>query len=217
MSVKAVIFDLDNTLYDYNYCNRLAEDKLLNEISKEFLISHDEAACVLSASKRNIKNRLCNNVAASHNRLLYMQNVCEQMGRNPLLYAMHFYNVYWDTMLEKMVLFDYVIPLFNELANRKIKIGILTDLTAHIQYRKINVLGISEYIDCITTSEEAGEEKPSAKGFELMLMKLGAQAEDVIMVGDSQLNDIEGAKRVGIDGVLCKNIETIYDEVISKL
>lgn len=38
-------------------------------------------------------------------------------------------------MLEHMELFDYVIPLFDGLAEKGIKIGIVTDLTAQIQHK----------------------------------------------------------------------------------
>ncbi len=202
MSIKAVVFDLDNTLYDYDACNELAEKKLFETISIAFDVTENQADKLLKQAKKNIKKLLGDEVAASHNRLLYMQNICEQMGKNPMIYAMDFYNAYWDTMLENMQPFDYVKTLIEELKIRGIKIGILTDLTAHIQYRKLEKLELTNLIDYLVTSEEAGAEKPSGKMFDLMLKKLGMFSKEVIMVGDSQKKDIEGARKAGFETIL---------------
>ena len=129
--IKMVIFDLDDTLYDYKACNIVAENELLNFISQQLLISFDSATELLVQAKVNVKKQL-GNVASSHNRLLYMQDICEQKGVNPLIFANRFYNVYWDTMFDKMASFPYVKPLFQKLRKRNIKTGILTDMTAYI-------------------------------------------------------------------------------------
>lgn len=202
MMIKAVIFDLDNTLYDYDYCNGIAEKILLQNISEDFDIEEDKAADLLYAAKKNVKERLGNEVAAAHNRLLYMQDVCEQKGQNPLRFAMKFYDIYWDAMLEHMEPFVYVRPLFQKLRDNKVGIGVLTDLTAHIQYRKLEKLGLIDYVDYMVTSEEAGEEKPSEKIFLLMLKKMKMSPEEVLMIGDSKDKDVDGAMHMGMNALL---------------
>ena len=199
--IKAAIFDLDNTLYDYDSCNNIAEQKLVSQISMWSDCSEQAACVILGKAKETIKYRL-GNVAASHNRLLYMQNICEQLGLNPVHYALDLYSLYWDTILHEMTAYEYVLPTFAWLHSRHIKIGILTDLTAHIQYRKLRTLGIASEIDMIVTSEEAGEEKPSAKMFRLMAEKCEESFEDMIMIGDSQSKDIAGAAACGMKGLL---------------
>lgn len=201
--IKLVIFDLDGTLYDYEKCNEFAEIELKNEISKLFQVSTDEAGQLLTNAKRNVKNQL-GDVAAAHNRLLYMQNICEQKGEKPLKYAMQLYNCYWDTMLEQMQLFSYVKPVLDMLHERKVFVGILTDLTAHIQYRKLERLQLLNDIDYITTSEEAGEEKPSQKMFKKMVEKAKVAPEEALMIGDSKSKDVQGAIEAGIKSIWYK-------------
>ena len=176
-------------------------------ISKEFDISVSEAGHLLKNAKSNVKRILGDGVAASHNRLLYMQNICEQCMQNPFRYAMKFYDTYWDCFLEHMTAFDHVIPVMDQLKKRGIVIGIITDLTAHIQYRKIAKLGLQDYIDHIVTSEEAGIEKPGRRIFELMLQKMELQPEEVLMVGDNIKKDIIGARDVGMHGILFERNE----------
>jgi putative hydrolase of the HAD superfamily len=206
--IKAVIFDLDDTLYDYSKCNSIAENRLFETIELDFGISQNQASALLMQAKENVKAKLGDKSASSHNRLLYMQNICEQIGRNPLKYAMRFYNAYWDSMLEQMQLYDYVLPLLEELHRKNIKVGILTDLTAHIQYRKIERLGLTDRIDYLVTSEEAGDEKPSEKMFLLMLEKMKIKPEEALMIGDSRKKDIDGAFTAGIKGILYKKSDS---------
>ena len=96
--VRLVIFDLDGTLYCYEQCNERAEKKLKEAMAVSLGVSGQEAESLLKDAKKAVKGHL-GNVAASHNRLLYMQRVCERKGVNPLLKAMELYNVYWDAVL----------------------------------------------------------------------------------------------------------------------
>jgi putative hydrolase of the HAD superfamily len=79
-------------------------------------------------------------------------------------------------------------------------------LTAHIQHRKIKRLGIADYVEVMVTSEEAGQEKPSPVAFEMILKKLSEKAdikpEQVLMIGDSQTKDVDGAVMGGMKGML---------------
>ena len=151
-----------------------------------------------------MKNRL-NNVAASHNRLLYMQAFLEQIEKPVVPAAYEMYQIYWNATLEKIQPFPYVIDTMKMLKKEGIRIGCLSDLTAAIQYRKLEALGISEHIDYLVTSEEAGEEKPSEKMFDLILEKAGNIPEEVLMVGDSEMKDVEGARIAGMHAILYKN------------
>lgn len=211
--IKAVVFDLDNTLYDYDTYNKTAEERLFHSMSEEFDISICDAHNLLSQAKAHIKQLGC--VAASHNRLLYMQNICEQMGKSPFEYAMKLYYCYWDTILELMRPFDYVMPLFKYLKDKGIKIAILTDMTAHIQYRKIERLGLGKYIDCIVTSEEAGAEKPDVKMFKCIIDKLGFKPNEILMIGDSLCKDVDGAKTAGMKAILYEEEEKLLEAINS--
>ncbi len=215
MMIKAVIFDLDNTLYSYDECNEKATDALRIYACSRYKISAEEFEKAYSWAKAQVKHQL-GNTGASHNRMLYMQLFLERIGCSPLDGSLDLYDLYWNTMLENMHAYSYVDELLKLLKESKIKIGILTDLTAHIQHRKIFKLGIDRYVDAIVTSEEAGEEKPASCMFKTMLTKLDVAATEALMVGDSKEKDIEGALGNGIDGILVTsdNIENMHSIVM---
>ena len=94
-----------------------------------------------------------------------------------------------------MKLFDGVIEFLEQ--NDK-TICFLTDLTAYIQYRKLEKTGLFKYCKYIVTSEEAGVEKPDKQIFNLALKKLNMSFNEVCMIGDSWERDIVGAIELNI-------------------
>ena len=75
---------------------------------------------------------------------------------------------------------------------------VVTNLNMQFQIQKIKQLEIEPYVSCLVTSEEVGVEKPDPLFFEIALKKLGLAKDDVIMIGDDEEKDIQGAKAMGI-------------------
>ena len=59
-----------------------------------------------------------------------------------------------------------------------------------------------QYLELMSRILEEGVEKPDARIFEIALERTGVQAEDVLHVGDSAVDDWQGAKRVGMRALL---------------
>lgn len=216
--IKAVTLDLDGTLYDYQACDQYAMQKLKKHCIERFSICAEDFDVIYGKAKEIVKKRL-GDTAASHNRMLYMQTFLELICRRPAIHALELYDIYWDTMLENMKLYDYVLPLFRELSGNGIRIAVLTDLTAHIQHRKIQKLQIAEYIDVFVTSEEAGKEKPDGAVYHLLAKKLGLLPDQIIMIGDSEKKDIQGARAAGMYGILYRSMgsETIIQRCMEMI
>lgn len=200
--IKGAIFDLDDTLYNYKYINETAINKVCEYACKQLNIDKNTFYKAFELGRENTKKFMPYDCAAKHNRIIYFQKTLEVLGLNPIEYALEMYDVYWNTMLDKMKLNFGVIELFDYLKKNNIKIAICTDLTTHIQHRKLRKLKIDKYIDCIVTSEEAGLEKPNPIIFKLCLDKLQLEAKETFYVGDSFKKDIIGASNVGIFPIL---------------
>lgn len=215
--LKGVIFDLDDTLYEYQELHKQAIKKVEDYAEEVLHIDKRDFASALNAAKRETKEEL-GQTASSHNRLLYFQKTLEILGENPLYDSLELYECYWNEILSTMELRPGALELLQNLQEQGIKIAICTDLTVHIQHRKLRKLGIVPYVDVLVTSEEAGIEKPSPRIFCLCLKKLNLTAKEVLFVGDSYDKDILGAKQAGIPAVLfskdkmhqLKNVEVIH-------
>jgi len=195
MKYKGLLLDIDNTLYNYSDTHQKALEQLI-------LITHNET----SKDKTEIKDAYLrartqihtelSETASSHNRLLYIQRMFELLNINSMNLSLKLYNVYWDTFLDSIRLYDGVVK-FLQLHQDKC-ICLVTDLTAHIQHRKIEKLGLYKYADYAVTSEEAGIEKPHPTMFMLALKKMNLNVDEVCMIGDSYKKDIIGASTLGI-------------------
>ena len=211
MNSKNLILDLDNSLYDYDSAHKTAIEEALMSFSIEFGIEPLKVKEDYSRARKMTHNELPSQ-AASHNRLLYFQKLLELNDINCLPNALKYYHIYWDAFLKEMTLFSGVMEFLKKEKMKGRKICILTDLTAQIQFRKINKLGIKEYIDFLVTSEEVGIEKPHPRMFEKALKKLNCGSNEALMIGDSWKKDIEGASLLGIKNIWInlKNEEFIF-------
>jgi putative hydrolase of the HAD superfamily len=80
-------------------------------------------------------------------------------------------------------------------------IAIVTNNLVGEQEDKLRVCGLSQYVDALVASEDVGVSKPDPEIFRIALERLGVPADDAVMVGDSFPNDIEGARAAGIRAV----------------
>lgn len=204
--INTIIFDFDNTLYEYEPCHRMGLKASLNELMKYLNLKYESLELAYKQSQKEVKAHLINQ-AASHSRLLYFKNICERYSLNAIKLPLILEEIYWKTFLDYMQLKPGVIELLSDLKSREFKVGMCTDLTAHIQLRKIERLKIEEYFDVIVTSEEAGVEKPNPYIFEFTLSKLNSKASESIFIGDSIEKDIKGAIANGMKAIYLNDME----------
>ncbi|MBD5552034.1 MAG: HAD family hydrolase [Lachnospiraceae bacterium] len=198
--LKAVIFDIDNTMYDFDKAHKTAMAALGVYGKENFGMDPEETAALVDKCMGIVTGRTGENCAALHNRLLRFQCFLEEIGSTDYEKALEMYHVYWDTLLEDIKPEPGLISLLLRLKERGIKLGIGTDMTAYIQYKKLIKLGVLQYLDFLVTSEEAGAEKPTPRFFELCLKKAGCKPEECIFIGDNLEKDVIGSARCGLIG-----------------
>ncbi|WP_171691028.1 HAD family hydrolase [Paenibacillus germinis] len=200
MKINGIFIDFDDTLYDYESCHQYASQKVFSILSQKTGFKEEELLRRYQEAKRSIHVPL-HGTASSHNRLLYFQKMIEQFPNQiefPVTLARICYKQYWDTFIDRIVLFEDVISWLQLLKNQNRKIVMVTDLTADVQFKKIERLRLENLIDLVVTSEESGCEKPHPYIFELALRKSDLSPSQVCMIGDSYDKDILGAINMNI-------------------
>lgn len=195
--IKTVIFDLDNTLYDYDAAHSVAFRTLINYAQEEFGLSPETFLSLQEDANRLLIQRTGGNCAAIHNRLLRYQILLELLGK-PILHAPRMEQLYWSTLLDHAVLSPGASDCLTQLKAAEIRLGIGTDMTADWQYLKLERLGILPLFDFIVCSEEVSAEKPDPRFFRLCLEKAGCRAEECAFVGDSLPKDVLGGRHAGM-------------------
>jgi len=80
------------------------------------------------------------------------------------------------------------------------RVGILTNGIPAVQRRKSDALHIEPLVDAVVCAEETGTgaRKPEQAAFEHVLGRLGVRADRAVFVGDDPVADIDGAARCGL-------------------
>ncbi|MHB8670418.1 MAG: HAD family hydrolase [Acidimicrobiales bacterium] len=94
-------------------------------------------------------------------------------------------------------LIDGAAATVRELVGR-VRLGLLTNGPADIQRLKLDQSGLADCFDAVVISGEVGVGKPSVEAFGRVLDGLSVGPDDAVMVGDSWERDVRGAVSAGI-------------------
>ena len=81
------------------------------------------------------------------------------------------------------------------------RIGIVTNNLLEEQRDKLAYCGLAPFVDELVASEDVGVSKPDPGIYAIALARMGVAAADAVMVGDSWANDVAGAANAGIRAV----------------
>ena len=186
---ELVIFDLDNTLYDYEIANASGQAALNSFLCQHLGRTDIEISHLLEESRLRVKGRL-GSTASSHSRLLYIRDLLVQLNvHTNAAFALECEQVFWREYLKKTQLFPGVEELFSVLRLAKTRLVLVTDLSSQIQLRKLAWLGLDKTFEVIVTSEEAGGDKKTGLP-EAFLRELVSPVDETWSVGDQDWDHI---------------------------
>ena len=199
--ILGVIFDFDNTIYDYNICNKNSLSKVFIHIEENFKKENVKDVY----EKINIDIKQSNNYCNKFNKNIYFKRLLESLNIpfDKLDCILQIYNNEFDKNL-LVSIYPNIEDLLKFLKQDNIKIGILSNNNFKQQYDKLVKLNLISYIDYIQTSDENGYEKPHISMFHSIINKIKIPAENILMVGDNYEHDIEPAIKLGLIPFLFK-------------
>ncbi|MCD6411555.1 MAG: HAD family hydrolase [Thermoplasmata archaeon] len=185
----AIIFDLDNTLYDAEQYFRQAFQNISEYLSKKY--------------PENPRRKIYNVLFSLWRKKTSMYPKLFDEALEILGIKEPVDSLIWvfDNCQIKLTPYRDAICILKKLKRDDHKLGLLTDGKINRQNRKIDSLGIREFFDAIVVCEETGFRKPSPVPYRYILNKLGISPHLSIYVGDNPLIDFEGAKKAGMHTV----------------
>ena len=191
--IKAVFFDIDDTLYDTSGFAKLARKAALNAMIDAGLpLSTDEAYDLL---REIIKEKGSN--YDKHLNVLTKRVFGEE---KPLLIAIGMIT-YHNVKFALLRLFPETMSTLIHLKARGYHLGVISNGITIKQYEKLVRLGLHHFFHYVITSQEAGVEKPDIAIFELAMKTMGCKAENSVMIGNSFNDDVLGAIDAGMSAV----------------
>lgn len=207
--IKAIVFDVDDTLYDtkpsFNQAfnetfNLNLSDELMDNVFSNYT-QQEQLAIAESNSDSNIK--LSEDEINFHS----LHHTFKRFDLNGLSQetAAAFSEAY-QLASNSIHLFDGLTTLFNELAS-KFQLGIITNGSNEVQLAKIMKLKLHHWFgrDQIITSEDANAKKPDPLIFTLMNRKFNLRGNEMIYIGSSYYEDIVPAQKAGWETVWYNN------------
>ena len=209
---RAIVFDLDHTLFDRyatirasftafyeHYRDKIPQDlsygdfvEKLIEIEK-YHIYYDWVAVVKECANAGIMAPMTDEEAKEVVR--FVVNECWPLAA---------------------VQFPFAISTLHKLKEMGYKIGLITNGGHDPQTLKIKMLGLENIFDEIVISGDVGVSKPDPKPFTTFAEKIGIDPKEMMYVGDHPLNDVEGSRRVGYTPVWVKTTGTWFFDDIKK-
>jgi len=190
LTIKAILFDLDDTLYAEKEFVKSGFKEVAKFISNKFKINetifYNKLFNVFSEGMRgNIFD-----ITLERLNINLEENIIPSMVK---VYREHIPTI----NLKK----DIIHLLLN--FRKKYSLGIITDGYFEVQKNKIQALKLENLFDIIIYTDRYGKEfwKPSTLGFKLALKNLETLPEETIYIGDNPYKDFIGAKKVGIPTV----------------
>jgi putative hydrolase of the HAD superfamily len=97
--------------------------------------------------------------------------------------------------------FPDTVSTLTELKRRGLKTGVITNGRQSVQDGKIDALAIRGLLDTVSISEAEGLRKPDRRIFERTLARLGVAPADCAFVGDHPEVDVAGARSAGLHAI----------------
>jgi len=198
--IRAVIFDLDNTLVDFMAMKRQAIDAAINSMI--------DAGLQLPAEE--VKSRID---AIYKERGIEFQNVFDQLLYD--VFRKVDYKIlsagiiaYRRAREAALVPYPHVSLTLVALVKRGMKLAVVSDAPRREAWLRLCYLNFHHFFDAVVTFEDTGERKPGPAPFRRALDLLAVEPQEAIMVGDWPERDVVGAAQVGMITVFARYGDT---------
>ena len=192
--VDTLLFDLDNTLLDFNQAERIAVSKTL----EHFHITPEDAILKRYSELNLAQWKLLEQgkISREQVKLRRFQILFTELGTDaPAEEAALMY----ETLLAHGHYFMDGAEELLETLYGKFRMYLVTNGTLSVQKGRLKSSGISRYFDGIFISEELGYNKPSMEYFDCCFSKItDFHKETTVIIGDSLTSDIQGGINAGI-------------------
>ena len=205
--IRAVLFDLDDTLVDFPP----ADPRALFELGAGRVYAYLTArGCSLPAfepfcrRQRRIARRIALSTwlsggEADGRRLL--RRLCKDYGlQRDAASLVKLGWLWYEPVLENAELAADVIPTLAALRDGDVKLGLVVNTThqGEVIDRHLDMLGLLSFFPVRAYSTEVGARKPNPQIFHAALKELDVPAAEALLVGDDPKLDIFGAQRIGL-------------------
>ena len=198
--IKAIIFDLDNTLLDFMKMKQFAVKAAITAMNEAGLnIDEDQAYKDIFElyktkgweNQQVFNDFLMQNFGKVSNKILAAGIVSYRRAREATL-----------------VVYPNVNKTLIELIKMGIKLAVVSDAPSREAWMRLYYLNLHHVFDPVLTYDDSGARKPSPKPFEMALNILDVNSDEALMIGDWPDRDVVGASQIGMKTIFARYGDT---------
>jgi putative hydrolase of the HAD superfamily len=196
--VEAVVFDLDDTLFDHTRSTRRALDGWLQTLG--VAVSSSLAVEWSTLEARHFEAWRAGAISFEEQRRRRLRDFLPLIGRpvgadaeldSVFAGYLHCYEESWQA-------FDDARPALDELVAAGLVLAVLTNGTAAQQQAKVERIGLVAHLAAVVTSEELGVAKPAPQAYLATCRRIGSDPTRTLHVGDRHDLDVVAARAAGL-------------------
>ena len=198
--IKAIIFDLDNTLTDFMKMKADAVNAAIDGMIDAGLgLPREEVRARIDAIYKE---------QGMEYQQVFDALLESELGHiDPKILASGIV-AYRKARGSSLKPYPHVQMTLLELAKRGIRLAVVSDAPRAQAWLRLCDLSLQHVFDVVVTHDDTREYKPSPAPFREALRRLGASADQALMVGDWPERDMVGAKSLGMKTVFARYGDT---------
>ena len=194
--IKAIIFDLDNTLIDFMKMKREAVRSAMKAMIKAGLkIDETEGYKKLMITYMRLGIESQN---------AFQEFLKSEVGRIDEKMLAGAINAYLKTKDSFLKPYPNVKPMLRELKRMRIKLAIVTDAPKVKAYQRLLAMNIEKYFDFVIGFEDTEKKKKTEIPLKVAIEKLKLKPKEIMVVGDSIKRDVIPARKLDMISVFAK-------------
>lgn len=197
-----ILFDLDNTLWDFDSNSHLAKVDMFHHFNLDTIFSSfDEFLSIYNTHNTHLWKEYAagrtdkENVSVERFYLSMLDKGVDDYAKAKEMALFFLSNTSQRTTLKPNALSTL------EYLSHKYQLHIITNGFVEVQYKKITLSGIGNYTQHVFISDEIGALKPAKHFFDVVIRRLNTSPDKCIIVGDSIESDIEGGINYNIKAI----------------
>ncbi|RMF07392.1 MAG: HAD family hydrolase [Candidatus Neomarinimicrobiota bacterium] len=198
--IKAVIFDLDNTLLDFIKMKQDAVRAAISAMIEAGLnIDPDEAFQSIFDLYQE---------KGWENQEVFNDFMKQTIGKVDNKFLAAGVVAYRRAREASLLVYPNVNRTLFTLLKMGIKLAVVSDAPSREAWMRIYYLNLHHVFDVVLTFDETRVRKPSPVPFKMALDRLGITADEALMIGDWPERDVVGAKQLGIRTIFARYGDT---------
>lgn len=198
--IKAVIFDLDNTLLDFMKMKQFAVRAAIGAMIEAGMDIEEDRGYedILNLYQEK----------GWENQQVFDDFLLQATGEVNNKFLAAGIVAYRRAREASLLVYPNVNKTLVTLLKMGIKLAVVSDAPSREAWLRIYYLNLHHVFDLVLTYDDTGSRKPSAKPFQIALERLQIRPAEALMVGDWPERDVVGANKVGIRTIFARYGDT---------